>query len=93
MFSKITRYTPEMFITDRQGTITERQRAYAEKVARMKKRELKEDDNILMFTIYGSRKVCGGYSYTEYIFRPATWETRQYSATDNATKLTRYAYD
>lgn len=93
MYHEITNYTSEMFKNDRQGQINERQRAYAAKVAAKKNRATTEDGNILYFTIYSSHKIIGGYSYTEYIFRPSTWETRRYDVRDNSTRVTRYAYD
>lgn len=93
MFNKITRYTPEMFIQDRQGAINERQRAYAAKVAKMKGATLMQDGNALVFLVYGSKKTALSYSCTEYRFMPGTWATLHYPNTSNEYKITRYTYD
>lgn len=91
MFQRINRYTPEMFVTDRHGELTDKQRAYAAKIAAMKGEELTQKGNTLMFTLW-SKKNLGGYSFTEYVFSPATWHTCSMSANSNTPKITRYAY-
>ena len=92
MFQRINRYTPEMFIQDRNGEINERQRAYAAKVAAMKGESLMQKGNALMFTIFSSKSL-GGCSFTEYVFSPGTWHTCHIDNKSNTPKITRYRYD
>lgn len=93
MFTRLTRYTPEMYLQDKQGQITEQQRAYAAKVAKMKGATLKEDGNRLSFTIYSERKTSGGYSFQEYAFWPSCWAIILSKSTTNEYKKTLYRYD
>ena len=94
MFNKIQprKYTPEMFLADRHGDITPKQRAYAAKMAAMKGATLLQDGNALVFLTYGSKNKLS-MACTEYRFLPATWETIYYPNTSNECKITRYSYD